>query len=135
MSERRPSSAFPDGEQAVAFHRALMERLGLDPSGAVNEAGLRASLERAQQMGQGQRADVVSLAAFLLFGLIRDKPFETANTQTGLALTLAFLIRNGVAVEAPDEELAGVSIGVAQGEVYAGMVEMWLRDSARPFYR
>jgi len=112
-----------------------MARLGLDASGAVNEAGLRASLERAQQMGQGQRADAVSLAAFLLFGLIRDKPFETANTQTALALMLAFLIRNGVAVEAPDEELAGVSIGVAQGEVYAGMVEMWLRDSARPIYR
>jgi prophage maintenance system killer protein len=77
----------------------------------------------------------VSLAAFLLFGLIRDKPFGTANTQTALALMLAFLVRNGAVVDAPDEELAGVCIGVAQGEVYAGMVEMWLRDCARPLYR
>jgi hypothetical protein len=54
--------------------------------------------------------------------LIRDKPFGTANTQTALALMLAFLVRNGAMVDAPDEELAGVCIGVAQGEVYAGMV-------------
>ena len=25
-----------------------------------------------------------------------------------------------------------IAIGIEQGEVYAGMVEMWLRDSARP---
>ena len=64
--------------------------------------------------------------------LIRDKPFGKGNTQTGIALTLAFLLRNGAMVVAPEEEIAGVGLGIAQGEVYAGMVEMWLRDSVRP---
>ena len=76
--------------------------------------------------------DIVTIASFLLFGLVKDQPFGGRSTRTGLALTLAFLLRNGAAVAAPDEELAGVAIGIAAGEVYAGMVEMWLRDSARP---
>lgn len=133
MSEARGSGLiYPDYEQAVAFHRALLQRLGAEPAGAIDEPRLRSTLERARQVVEQQRGDIVTIASFLLFGLVKDQAFGAGSTRTGLALTLAFLLRNGAAIVAPDEEVAGVAIGIQQGEVYAGMVEMWMRESARP---
>jgi len=132
VTERKGSFPFPDVAQSIAFHNALMERLGVTDLDAPDENRLRSTLERAHGTVQHQRGDIVTLGSFLLFGLIRDKPFGKGSTQTGIALTLAFLLRNGAAVVAPEEEIAGVGLGIAQGEVYAGMVEMWLRDSCRP---
>jgi prophage maintenance system killer protein len=132
VTERGRSFPYPDAVQAIAFHEALMQRLGITDLDVPDEAKVRSSLERAAGTVQHQRGDIVTLASFLLFGLIRDKPFGKGSTQTGLALTLAVLLRNGVAVVAPEEEIAGVGLGIASGEVYAGIVEMWLRDSARP---
>jgi death-on-curing family protein len=132
VNDRRGGSlVWPETEQAIAFHNTLLQRLGEEPT-TVDEPRLRSTLERARQMMDQQRGDIVTIASFLLFGLIKDKGFGDASTRTGLALTLAFLLRNGVAVMAPEEELAGVALGIAAGEVYAGMVEMWLRESARP---
>lgn len=129
--ERGRQMALPDYDQAVAFHHALAERLGVADWGPIDEPRLRSALERAQMAPQ-QRGDIVSVAAFLLFGLIRDKPFGNGSIETGLALTLAFLLRHGIAVEAPEEELAGISLGISEGDVYAGMVEMWMREYAMP---
>ena len=125
------SLAFPDYDQAVAFHNALAERMGAEDWGPIEEQRLKSALERAHQ-ATAQRGDLISSGAFMLFGLIRDKPFGKGSIETGLALTLAFLMRHGAGVEAPDEEIAGISIGISEGEVYAGMVEMWLREYARP---
>jgi prophage maintenance system killer protein len=112
-----------------------MERLGVTEPGTIDEPRLRSSLDRAAQMMQGGRGDIISLASFLLFGLVRDKPFGEHSAQTGIALTLAFLLRNGVAIDVDPEELAGLGIAVSRGEVYAGMLEMWMRESARPLGR
>jgi len=135
VSERRLPFAFPEFEQAVAFHHILMERLGVAEPGTIDEPRLRSSLDRATQMVQGGRGDIISLASFMLFGLVRDKPFGEHSTQTGVALTLAFLLRNGVAIMAEPEEIAGLGIAVARGEVYAGMLEMWMREAARSMGR
>ncbi len=105
-----------------------MRRLGIESQGVTNEARLRGTLERARSVAQGQRGDLVTMAAFLAFGLIRDQCFGRTSIQTGLALMLAFLYRNGVTLMADQEEVAGVGIGIAQGEVFAGMVEMWMRE-------
>lgn len=131
MSDRRMPFAYPDAAQAMAFHTMLMERLSVEDPGTVDQAKLRSSLDRAAQMIQGGRGDIISLAAFLLFGLVRDKAFGERSTQTGVALTLAVLARNGVALAVDPEEVAGLGLAVAQGEVFAGMLEMWLRESAR----
>ena len=122
---------FPSPDQAIAFHTILMERLGVAEPGAVEPARVRASLDRAAQMIQGGRGDIISLAAFLLFGLVKDQPFGERSAQTGVALTLAFLARNGVGLAAEPDEIAGLGIAVARGEVFAGMLEMWMREVAR----
>jgi prophage maintenance system killer protein len=131
VSEPRHVPGFPDYDQAIAFHAILMERLGVQDPDAVDEPKLRSALNRSQAAAQNGRGDVVTVAAFLFFELIRGRAFGSRSTQTGIALMLAFLLRNGVAVSAENEEIAGVGRGIARGEVYTGVVEQWLRESVR----
>ncbi|MPZ13854.1 MAG: hypothetical protein GEU73_05430 [Chloroflexi bacterium] len=130
--DRAPSIAYPEVDQAVAFHAELGKRLGATEWGPVNEPRLRSALDRAKDAVTHQRGDIISIAAFMFFGLVRDQPFGKGSTETGLALTLAFLLRHGVAIEAEDEDLAGISLGTAEGQVFAGMIEMWMRECAAP---
>jgi prophage maintenance system killer protein len=123
--------AYPDVDQAVRFHYELMRRLGKEVTEAPNEAKVKSTLDRAIQMAQTQRGDMVSLTAFLLYGLIRDKPFGPGSGQTGMALTMAFLLRNGAMLIASDDEVAGVALSIGRGEVFIGMLEPWLRESIR----
>ena len=64
-------------------------------------------------------------------GWVGVKELLKAVNGHGVALTLAFLLRNGVAIVAEPEEIAGLGIAVARGEVYAGMLAMWMREAAR----
>lgn len=125
-----PQMAFPDVDQAVAFHHELARRMGATDWGPINEAKLKGCLERSRDTVQHQRGDIITIAAFMMFGLIRDAPFGKGSTETGLALTMAFLMRHGVLIDAEDEEVAGISLGMADGQVFAGMVEMWMREYA-----
>lgn len=108
-----------------------MEQLAVEDPGSADEQKLRSALNRSQAAAQQGRADVVTIAAFLLFELIRSQAFGRGSTQTGIALTLAFLLRSGVSVNASNEEIAGVGLGIARGEIYTGIVEQWLRESVR----
>lgn len=123
--------AYPDVEQSVAFYGVLLERLGLGDPGAVDEARLRSTLDRAMAAARDQKGDLIWLAAYLMFELVRGKAFGKANAQMGVALTLAFLHRNGVMLTVPDEEIAGVAVAINSGGIYVAMLEMWLRDSVR----
>ena len=130
-NDRPPGLGVPDVQQALALYAALMERLAVASPAAADEPRLQSSLDRAQQMAEQQRGDIVTPASSLLFGLIKDRPFGPQSPRAGMAITLAFLARNGLAVDVADEELVGVGRAIAQGEVYTAMVEMWLRDSLR----
>jgi prophage maintenance system killer protein len=123
-----PPIAYPDAEQAREFHLELARRMGATDWGPINEAKLKSSLDRARDTLQHQRGDIITMAAFMFFGLVRDAPFGKGSTETGLALTLAFLLRHGIAIDAEDEEIAGITLGMADGQVFAGMVEMWMRE-------
>jgi prophage maintenance system killer protein len=123
--------AYPEVDQAIRFHYELMQRLGKEVAEPPNEARVKSTLDRAIQMAQTQRGDMVSLTAFLLYGLIRDKPFGPGSGQTGMALTMAFLLRNGAMLIASDDEVAGVAMSIGRGEVFIGMLEPWLRESVR----
>src|SRR5262245_51175767 len=59
MSEGRGSGLiYPEYEQAVAFHYALLQRLGEDPTGTIDEVRLRSTLQRARQVIEQQRGDI-----------------------------------------------------------------------------
>jgi prophage maintenance system killer protein len=48
-----------------------------------------------------------------------------------MALTLTFLMRHGVVIAAPMEDLVEVSAAISGGQIYLGVLDQWMRESAR----
>ena len=127
-----PGVVVPDYEQAIAFHDLLMQRLGIEEPGPVNDAVLKRTLDRFHAMVQSRERDIFWVSAFLMFELIRGNVFGKGSAQTGVALPFAFLYRNGIMITPSDEtEVTGVAFGIKDGAVYVAMVEEWLRQCAR----
>jgi hypothetical protein len=55
------------------------------------------------------------MAATYLLHIARDNPFLDGNKRAGLATALAFLWLNGQRLDAADEELTAMVMGVAEG--------------------
>ena len=122
--------SYPDVDQAIRFHYELMQRLGKEVTEAPNEARVKSSLDRAIQMAQTQRGDMVSLTAFLMYGLIRDKPFGPGSAQTGMALTMARDLGSlGIRVVAVAPSL--FSTGITQG-IPDEFADVLTKDAAFP---
>ena len=67
--------------------------------------------------GQYLHRDVVQMAAAYLFHLVQNHPFIDGNKRIGLEAALVFLELNGYSVEAEDEHLVELVLGVAQGQI------------------
>jgi len=66
--------------------------------------------------GELLHGTLFEMAAACLFHLARNHPFIDGNKRVALAAALAFLELNGVSIDAPDEELYAIVLGVATGE-------------------
>lgn len=122
----------PDLPQTIAFHEALIQRLGLTTTGPTDQKRVEAILNRLVSMIEGRQGDIFFVSAYLLFEIIRGQPFGKGSTQTGIALAFAFLYRNGIMIVPPqEEEITGLGFAIADGAVYVAEVESWLRQCAR----
>ena len=74
---------------------------------------------------------VHEMAAAYLFHIARNHPFVDGNKRAALIATLAFLRLNGLALEAPDEELTALVLGVASGEVSKAEAAVFIERHAR----
>jgi len=130
VSEQR-DYALPEVSQALALYGELMSRLHVVDAPSADEPKLKMALDRARQYADRQRGDILTLAGPLLFELIKAKPFGNRSEQAGLVLTLAFLMRHGVVIAAPPEDLANICAGISGGQLYMGMLDQWMRECAR----
>ena len=60
-------------------------------------------------------------------GVMKNHPFVDGNKRTGLAAMLAFLGLNGRRLEAPDDDLTHLVLGVAAGRVTKAEVAVFVR--------
>lgn len=67
--------------------------------------------------GQFLHPDVFHMAAAYLFHLVQNHPFVDGNKRIGLEASLVFLEINGYSIEAEDEQLIEIVLGVAQGRI------------------
>jgi len=123
--------AFPEVDQALALYSQLMTRLNIADAPPADEQKLKTALDRARQYAERQRGDILTLAGPLLYELIKSKPFGSRSNQAGMVLTLAFLMRHNVVIAAPPEDLEAVCAGISGGTVYMGVLDQWMRESAR----
>ena len=130
MSEPR-GYAFPEVSQALALYGELMARMNVADAPSADEQKLKTALDRARQYAERQRGDILTLAGPMLFELIKAKPFGSRSNQAGVALTMAFLMRHGVVIAAPPEDLVDICAGISGGQIYMGVLDQWMRESAR----
>jgi death-on-curing protein len=110
--------AFLTLDEVLALHADQIERYGGDPG--VRDLGLLESAlaaPRATFAGGLLHPTVPEMAAAYLFHLVRNHPFLDGNERAGLAAAIAFLGLNDLWLEADEDELVALVVGVAEGSV------------------
>jgi death on curing protein len=97
----------------------------------VRDPGLLASaIANAEATFEGQllHATFPEIAAAYLYGICRNHPFLDGNKRTAAATALTFLEMNGVEINADDDALFELVIGVAEGHVPKSAVAEFLAE-------
>ena len=81
----------------------------------VGLLGSALAMPQASFQGTLLHASLAEMAAALLFHVARNHRFIDGNKRTTLACALAFLWLNGQWLEAGEDELAGLVMGLAAG--------------------
>jgi len=81
--------------------------------------------------GKYLHGDVFEIAAAYLFHLVQNHPFIDGNKRIGLEAALVFLVLNGTTVDAHDERLVELVLGVAQSQIGKPQVSEFFRTHAR----
>lgn len=131
MSRRR--LVFLGLEEVFAIHAEQVELYG--GSQGVRDLGLLESALGAPEAsfgGELLHPTVPEMAAAYLFHLVKIHPFVDGNKRTGLAVALGFLGMNGHWVEASEDEVVELVLGVAEGRVPKAEVAEFIRQHLEP---
>jgi death-on-curing protein len=99
----------------------------------VRDLGLLSSavaMPRASFGGELLHQSLFEMAAAYLFHIARNHPFLDGNKRTGLAAALVFLWVNDREIEAGEDELTELVVGVAEGRVSKAEVAVFLEGHA-----
>ena len=125
--------AFLTLDDVLSLHADQIARYGGSP--LVRDVGLLESAvatPTATFGGELLHASREEQAAAYLFHLVKNHPFVDGNKRTGLVAMLAFLGLNGRRLEAPDDDLTDLVLGVAEGRVTKAEVAVFVRRHSRP---
>jgi len=98
-------------QRVIAAHGGM---LGVRDRGLLESAN---SMPAAQFGGQYLHPDLASMAAAYLFHLCKNHPFLDGNKRVALAAADVFLELNELLLDATDQELELVTLGVADGSI------------------
>ncbi len=124
--------AFLTLDEVLALHADQIERYG--GASGVRDLGLLESAVAAPRATFGGgllHGTLHEMAAAYLFHLVRNHPFVDGNKRAGLAAALAFLGLNDVWLEADDDALVDLVVGVAAGRIGKAEVAVFLKAHAR----
>ncbi len=114
--------------EAVVFHIELMIYLGETRYGVFDRSLIESALARPQQAAAYDNADLLSQAATLCFGLIKNHPWVGGNKRTATALTERFLKLNRVEINASISEILELIYAIESGQWDLTEIELWLRQ-------
>jgi death on curing protein len=117
--------------EAPHFHQ-IREHGGL--LGVRDDGLLESALARTRHRWSFEpEAYVSSLAAGYGFGLSTNHPFLDGNKRIGFVAMSMFFLMNGWEVEAPEPEVIGVMLQVADGTLPEAGLVAWVRSVVVPF--
>jgi death-on-curing protein len=118
--------------EAVLAHVELMRYLGETRYGVFDRALVESTLARPQQAAAYESADLLTQAATLLYGLVKNHPWVGGNKRTATLLTQLFLRRNGFKIVATVEDTLEVVLAVEADEWQTKEIVTWLRSHVVP---
>jgi death-on-curing protein len=103
------------------------------PDGIRDETLLDSALAKPKNVfAYEEGADLFRLAASYAFGIARNHAFVDGNKRTALAVSAAFLARNGWDIEAPKKELYLTFLHLADGSLSEDELAAWFTTHAVP---
>lgn len=123
--------SFLDLDEVLALHEDQIRRYGGMPG--LRDLGLLSSavaMPAATFEGEHLHEDLFAMAAAYLFHLAKNHPFVDGNKRIALAASLAFLWINGQRVEAQEDDLVDLVLGVADGSVSKAEIAVFLSRHA-----
>jgi death on curing protein len=127
---------FLSQDEVLALHADQIERYG--GGHGIRDTGLLESalaMPRATFRGQWLHGSLDEMAAAYLYHLVQGHPFIDGNKRVGLMAMLAFLGLNSVRLDATEDELVELVLGVASGRVSKAEVAVFVKQHARRIRR
>jgi len=117
-------------EQVLFLHDRLVEETG-GMHGVRDLGGLESALARPQAAFGGTEfyPDLMTKAAVLMDGLIRNHPFIDGNKRTGIATAALFLQVNGYRLTATNDELEDFALRVTTTKPDLAEIAEWFRGN------
>ena len=113
--------------EVLAIHRRSLEEFG-GSDGIRDEGAFEYALVSVENRILYETADVLACAATYAYHLTMAHAFVDANKRVGAATMRVFLLVNEVEVNASEDELYDLFIGIASGEIRRDAVEEWLKE-------
>ena len=123
-------------DEVLALHRDQIRRYG--GTDGLRDLGLLSSAVAVPQAtfeGDLLHDSLFEMAAAYLYHLAKNHPFVDGNKRIPLATCLAFLWLNDRRIEAGEDELTDLVVGVAAGRVRKAEVAVFLEQHAEAFNR
>jgi death-on-curing protein len=114
------------------FHKSSIDRYG-GSHGIRDRALIESALARPRsRWAFDPECDLVDLGASYAFGLAKNHGYVDGNKRIAFVAMIVFLYRNGLLLEAPDDEAIDLMIGVASGERSEDDIADWVRKRVVP---
>ena len=119
-------------EQVLALHDMQLDLFG--GSAGIRDIGLLESAlgnVEATFGGEYLHATVFEMGAAYLYGICRNHPFVDGNKRTAAAAALTFFDMNDIPIDATEDDLYDLVIGVAEGRITKDAVAEFFSASSR----
>lgn len=118
-----------DRLDCITFHSEMLARFGgLD--GIRDDGLLESALNRPRQLFTYGDPTLFDLAAAYAAGLVKNHPFVDGNKRSGFMASALFLEVNGLAFQAPEEEVVERTLALAAGAIGESEYAQWLAKSS-----
>jgi len=117
-------------DEVIEIHRDQISRSGGMPG--IRDLDLLKSAVATPAAGLGGdylHADIYEMAAEYLFHIVRNHPFFDGNKRTGIVCALVFLILNHGELQADENSLEQLVLGVAEGKFDKPAIARFFREN------
>ncbi|TVP55339.1 MAG: type II toxin-antitoxin system death-on-curing family toxin [Gemmatimonadales bacterium] len=123
---------WPTFSVVLAIHADQISKHG-GSAGLRDRGLLESALERPRNRFHYEPdSDLAGLAASYGFGIARNHPFVDGNKRVAFQAMYVFLGLNGLRIESSEEEVVGLVVSLAGGQLDEPQLTSWLRENTVP---